>query len=126
MIETGLSFTLRLTLFLIVAFTGHAFVQHYIETGAFEKHIVLTYSFNFILAVLFFFILLYFKEKKSTQLGFIFLFSSVLKFILFLIFLGPILKTGEGLRSAEFASFFIPYSVSLSAEVYYLSRILSK
>jgi hypothetical protein len=122
----GLSFTLRLVILLSVAFLIHSGIQHWSGQGSFENHIIATYLFNFVLAILFFFVLLYYKKKKSTQLGFIFLFSSALKFTFFFIFLSPMVRTLNGIHSAEFISFFIPYSVSLSAEVYYLSKILNK
>ena len=75
----GLSFTLRLVILLSVAFLIHSGIQHWSGQGSFENHIIATYLFNFVLAILFFFVLLYYKKKKSTQLGFIFLFSSALK-----------------------------------------------
>ena len=124
--NTGLSFTFRLIILLSLAFSAHSGLQHWLGQGSFENHIIVTYIFNFTLAVVFFFVLLYFKNKKSTQLGFIFLFTSALKFTLFFIFLSPMVRTEDGVHSAEFISFFIPYCVSLSAEVYYLSKILNK
>jgi len=123
--STGISFAFRLLILLSTAFLIHIGIQHWLGQGSFENHIIITYLFNFILAILFFFLLIYFKKKKSTQLGFIFLFSSALKFILFFILLSPMVRTEDGIHSAEFISFFIPYAVSLSAEVYYLSKILN-
>ncbi len=121
-----LFFSFQLLLILAVAFVVHASIQSAIGIGTFDKHIIITYSFNYLLAVVFFAVLLFFKKKKSTQLGFIFMFSSMLKFVLFFILLSPLLRTEQGVKSAEFISFFIPYGISSTFEVLCMVRILNK
>lgn len=120
------AFIVTLTVLLGVSFGVHSYVQHILGIGFFEKQIITTYVFNYTLAVLAFFALLYFKRKKSNQLGFIFLFSSLLKFVLFFVLISPGIKTSSGLRNAEFAAFFIPYSLSLFVEIFQIVRHLNR
>ena len=121
-----LTFTLQLTLILGVAFIAHSFIQYLLGIYPFENHIIITYIFNYILTALFFGVLLFFKNKQSSQLGFIFLGSSILKFLLFFIILSPLVRTEHGIKSPEFISFFVPYAVSSTFEVLCMVRLLNK
>ena len=125
MTKTAIGFVLLLTVILGVSFGIHAYVQDVLQIGSFEKHIILNYCFNYVLTIGVFVALVVFERKKSDQLGFVFLASSVIKLILFLVFLYPDIKASVGLRSAEFASFFIPYGISVLAEILYLLRLLN-
>lgn len=124
MIKSTISFVLLLTVILGVAFGIHSFTQDALKIGSFEKHLVLNYFFNYILTIGFFIALILFDRKKSDQLGFVFLASSLLKLILFLIILYPGVKSSTGARSVEFASFFVPYGISVLAEILFLMRTL--
>lgn len=121
----SLRFSILLTLILGVTFVAHAFVQDALLIGSFERHIVLNYCFNFFLTIAFFTTLIYFKKRRSHQLGFVFLFSSMLKFSLFFALIYPDFKETPGVRSAEFASFIIPYGISVATETIYLVRTLN-
>ena len=120
------TFAFQLGLILGVSFIFHAFIQWLIGIDSLGNHIIITYLFNYILATIFFGVLIFFKNKKSTQLGFIFLGSSMLKFLLFFIILSPLLRTEQGIKSPEFISFFIPYAVSSTFEVLCMVRLLNK
>ncbi len=124
MTRTAIGFVLLLTVILGASFGIHAYVQDGFRIGAFEKHIILNYCFNYLLTIGVFIALVAFQRKNSDQLGFVFLASSVIKFILFFIFLYPSIKASVGLRSVEFASFFIPYGISVLVEILYLMRAL--
>ncbi|MBL1279875.1 MAG: hypothetical protein COA33_006370 [Fluviicola sp.] len=126
MIKQTLRFSVTLVLILTVAFSIQGYIQHRLDIGFFEKHLLLCYVFNFILTILFYITLLIFKEKKSNQLGFIFLFSSMTKFLLFFIFIKPFLTTSNGINIAEFLAFFVPYGVSLFLEVNSLIRLMNQ
>lgn len=123
MIKSTISFVLLLTVVLGVAFGIHSYIQDALNVGSFEKHLIINYCFNYILTIGFFIALVFF-ERKSDQLGFVFLASSIFKLILFLIILYPGIKSSVGVRSVEFASFFIPYGISVLAEILYLMRTL--
>lgn len=125
MIKKTMSFVLLLTALLGVAFVAHTFIQDAFKIGAFEKHIVLNYCFNYIFTVGFFIIILILDRKQSNQLGFVFLAASTVKLVLFLFILFPSIKYGTGVKSIEFASFFVPYGISVVVEILYLLRILN-
>ncbi|MDX2362565.1 MAG: hypothetical protein QNK23_17285 [Crocinitomicaceae bacterium] len=124
--KTIVQFIVRLTIVLGISFCGHALLQDYLAIGSFEKHIVLTYLFNYVLTIIFFGLMIYMKEKKSNQLGFIFLFSSITKFLLFFVLIAPVIEFTRGLNNPDFAAFFVPYAISLTIEVFYLIRLLNK
>ena len=120
------SFIIRLTLLLGTSFFIHAWVQHTMHIGFYQENIIVCYLFNYILTGLFFFILLAAERKNSKQIGFIFLYSSLVKYLLFFFIIYPGFNSTEGLKSAEFAAFFIPYSLGMFAEIVYLIRVLNK
>ena len=126
MIKVALNFVLVLVIVLAVAFGIHTFIQHITHVGSFESHIILNYTFNFLLTIGVFSALVYFEKKNSDQLGFIFLGASTFKLILFLVLIYPGIKAHTGLRSVEFASFFVPYTISVLAEILYLIRKLGQ
>ncbi len=121
-----LRFFLFLSLMLLVSFFLHAYLQHISGVGFFEKQIITTYLFNYVLTLATFLGLLYFKERRAGQLGFIFLFSSLLKFTLFFVFINPGFKGGVGVKSPEFTSFFVPYALGLFMEIFQIVRFLNK
>jgi len=125
MISAAIRLILLLTLILGVTFGINSFVQDFLEIGSFERHIVLNYCFNYLLSIGFFIALIILRKKQSNQLGFIFLFSSIFKFILFFIFIYSGLEEKTGVSSPEFASFFIPYGISTVAEILFTVRMLN-
>lgn len=121
-----LPFATQLTLILgLSAFIQDQLYKH-LQVNTNSIHLLYCYVFNYTLTLLFYFALIYFKEKKASQLGFVFLFSSLVKFVLFFILLAPILNFEGSVRSATFFSFFVPYSISLFLEIFYIIRLLNK
>ena len=66
------------------------------------------------------------KAKKSTQLGYVFLFSSMIKFGLFFIFIKPLFLESTGVKSPEFFSFFVPYVISVILEIFMIVQSINK
>lgn len=120
-----IGFTLILFVWLVLFFAGHAFVQHKLQIGSFEKLLPVNYVFNFLITAIFYGIMLRAKSKGQSHLGMIFLYSSMIKFLLFFILIYPNFGDFNGVKSAEFASFFVPYALSLSIEIYFLTRMLN-
>lgn len=120
------SFVTTLLVILSVSFIIHAYAQDYFHIGFYSNQLILCYTFNFLLTLVFFGILTYFIRRYKSNTGFVFLYSSLAKFILFYIFIYPGYDNFDGVRSSEFASFFIPYSLSISLEIYYLIKLLNK
>lgn len=119
-------FIVTLSILLGVAFAIHGGIQHQLSIGFFEKLLPVTYIFNYALTIGFFILMIQFSKRKQSMIGMVFLYSSLLKFLLFFIFIYPEFHSFSGVRSAEFASFFIPYSLSISTEIFYLVRLLNK
>lgn len=121
-----LSFAWKLTILLGVSFAIHGSVQHLLNIGFFEKQLILTYSFNLLITIVFFGVLMHYKDKKSTQLGFVFLFLSLLKFMLFFLIIYPNFKITGSLKNGEFFAFFVPYSMALFMEIIQIVRLLNR
>jgi hypothetical protein len=62
--------------------------------------------------------------KFPDQLGFAFLGSISVKFILFFIFIYPEIRADEVISQVEFAGFFVPFSVCLFSELIFLIFLL--
>ena len=121
-----LVFSFRLFLFLAIAFGGHLFVRNHHSYDLFADKIILSYLVNFIMATSIFLFMDKFKYKFKNTLGFLFMGGSSLKFIIFFIVFQQEYKLDGVTSKSEFASFFIPYVLCLSLEVFYLVKMLNK
>jgi len=104
----------------------HTLLNYFIDQPLFQNMIVESYCCNAIIAILIFWILVSLKEKYKNHIGFIFLFGSGTKFLMFFaIFYRPFKQDGE-IIIYEFISFFLPYTICLILETYQLSKQLNK
>ena len=92
----------------------------------FENRIVPAYLVNLILVVGIFGVLYLLREKYKSQLGFLFLAGSLLKFTVFFIVFYPFYKLDGVITKLEFAAFFAPYVIGLILESVSLSKWLNK
>lgn len=111
-----LRFTVGLFLLLGIAFPIHGYIQTLTGSTFLGNHLAEDYTFNALFALGFFTITEWRKKQLGAYLGYAFLFSSVLKFILFLTLLFPSYKIDNKLRSADFVAFFVPYALCLIYE----------
>lgn len=118
------SFTLFISL--VVTFLVHLLVLHLFGKPLFDNLIIAAYIVNFLLAVIIYFTLYKLKKKYLEQLGFIFMFGSMLKFLVFFLFFYPVYKTDGKIQPIEFSSFFVPYAISLIFETLGVIRFLKK
>jgi len=122
--KKSISFAVQLLALLVLIGILHA---SYLYTRNFPigiDLILLGYAVNFALALAIYIILVRFAELQNKNLGFIFLFGSMLKFVVYFIFFDP-LFTGDGnLSKQEFFSFFIPYLACLIVETVALAKLL--
>ena len=119
-------FSLILLITLGATFVLHTLLNYFIDQPLFQNMIVESYCCNAIIAILIFWILVSLKEKYKNHIGFIFLFGSGTKFLMFfVIFYAPFKLDGE-IIIYEFISFFIPYTICLILETYQLSKQLNK
>jgi|TARA_Y100000385_G_scaffold263086_1_gene295225 hypothetical protein len=119
-------FSVRLILTAALAFGIHLFFLKTLEFPLFANKIIEAYSINTFLTIAIVFFLYQMREKYSNQIGFLFLGSSFVKFVVFFIlFHGPYKANGT-VETLEFFAFFIPYSICLVFETSYLSKWLNK
>ena len=111
---------------LLAVFIVHISILNFLNHDLFANRITTSYVGNFALTVMIFAIIYKNKEKKSESVGFLFLGGSMVKFILFFIFLNPFYMQDGLVSRLEFLSFFIPYSVALSVETQQLIKELNK
>jgi hypothetical protein len=105
---------LLLFLALSLAFYAHA---NYLETYDFNLGTFRTwqaYLINFSLASIIIFVLGRLPERMQGNEGFVFMAGSAIKFAFFFIFFYPFFKEDGEIQNIEFASFFVPYAISLS------------
>lgn len=121
-----LSFTIKATVLLTVAFCIHLGFLKLLELPIFENRIVLSYGVNLLLIVVVFGALFLLKNKYKSQLGFLFLFGSLFKFAVFFIVFYPFYKADSQISRLEFAAFFVPYSLGLIIETFSLSKWLNE
>ncbi len=111
---------------LLAVFITHISVLYFLNHDLFANRIIAVYIGNFLLTVAIFSYIYINKEKKTDSLGFLFLGGSMVKFILFFIFLNPFYMQDGLVSRLEFLSFFVPYSVALSVETQQLIKELNK
>jgi hypothetical protein len=92
----------------------------------FDNKVILSYSVNYVLIIAVFGFLYLMRNKYKSQLGFLFLAGSLLKFAVFFIVFYPVFKEDGQMSKLEFASFFVPYSMGLFLETLSLSKWLNK
>lgn len=119
-------FSTRLIVSLLGLLGAHLTILYFKAYPLFDNKIILSYAVNALLAIGILWALHSFKEKYSSQIGFLFLGSSFLKFLVFfIIFYGGYKADGE-INSFEFFAFFAPYGLSLVLETFCLSQWLNK
>jgi len=119
-------FIIQLTSVLVLAFGLHIFIIKSFQSTPFGHLIIEAYAFNYIFALLCFLALNLGQKKYAERLGFVFLVLSGLKFLFFFLLFYPSYKSDGVLEHMEFFNFFVPYSVSLTVEVYNIVRGLNR
>jgi len=119
-------FSFKLLIFLSIAFIIHISALYFLGLPIFSDMIIPAYLINLALAIGIFGILYKMKDKYGSQLGFLFLGGSFLKFIVFFIVFYPIYKLDDEVSSLEFSAFFIPYLLCLIIETFSLVKWLNK
>ena len=117
-------FFLRLILWLLFVFSSHLFLLYYFNQPLFDNKIISCYMINFFLAGIIFLGMYFFRKKYYDQMGFLFMFGSLIKFAAFFWFFYPVFYSDSSIDRLEFFSFFIPYLVCLITETWGLKRLL--
>ena len=121
-----LKFSLLLLALLLAALAMHLFILKELGLPMWDNKILLAYSINYILAIAIYGTLYLLQEKMTSQLGFLYMGGSLLKFLFFFILFYPSYKLDGEMSNAEFAAFFIPYAISLILETSGIIKFLKK
>jgi hypothetical protein len=113
-----------LILVLSISFGVHAFIRSKSELNPLGDLLVWSYVINLVLAFGIVVIIHSLRHKMKTQLGFLFIAGSFLKFLFFFIFFYPSFRQDEVMSQSEFSSFFVPYFLALLIETYFTAVLL--
>ena len=126
MSNTFTRFSTKLTIILITVFGLHIAVLSLIDKPLFENKIILSYIINLTLAIAIFGFLYKYRERFKSQIGFLFLAGSFVKFAVFFLVFYPLYKADNDISKLEFAAFFVPYAICLILETSSLVKWLNK
>ena len=121
-----LSFTSKLGLVLVCVGLMHYLAFELQDIRLNLKMWVFTYLSNFLLAALAILMIYKFRISHTASLGYIFLATSLLKLIVFPLFIQPILVEHCTSSTHVFFLFFIPYFVALVVEISVLIKLLNQ
>lgn len=124
MIGNTIKFALLLAFILVIIGGLHLAYLYANQTPIPRDMMILCYAVNYFMALGIYSALLQLASKKSSYLGFIFLFGSALKFLIYFLIIDPIFKLDGSLSTYEFFLFFVPYICSLIVETIALSNLL--
>lgn len=110
---------------LLLTAGAHFYTLNKLELPLFNNKIVLAYIINFSLAIFIYVGLYLLRKKQESNLGFIFMTGSLIKFGIFFLIFYPGYKSDGEIQTLEFTTFFIPYAVCLIIETYYLTKLLN-
>ena len=107
---------------LTISYFAHTYIISYFSINSNRSLLELSYFFNGSYTIVLTFAIILLSKKLKDQLGFVFIAGSFMKIGVFLAirFLND-LEVDKNV----FLDFFIPYSISLILEVYYISKILN-
>lgn len=124
MTRNTVKFALLLALALLIIGGFHVAYLHANQIAIPWDMIILSYTMNYLMALGIYIALLQLAAQKSPYLGFVFLFGSVLKFVVYFLIFDPLFKQDGSLSTYEFFLFFVPYMTSLIGETIALSNLL--
>lgn len=119
-------FFITILISLAVAFGVHLLVLDDMQKPLFNNKIVLSYVINFVLVTVIFTIIYLLRNQFKTQLGIFFIVGSAIKFLFFFMLFYPSFNADENINLTEFASFFVPYSICLLVETFFIAKVLKK
>jgi hypothetical protein len=108
-----------------VAFFIHLLIHNFVEQTIDVYQLIYSYVINTIMAIGVIVLIFLLKKKLRDQLGFVFMGTSMLKFVFFFILFYPIYNADGDLSRLEFLTFFIPYVICLIGESVILSKFFN-
>ena len=119
-----IKFLILLSTSLLIVFILHVGFNYLRSNNLYSNRIIESYLLNILMAYISFIILFFSTKKYVSSLGFIFMIISLVKFLIFYILFKPYYSLNQNVDLEKFLTIMIPYSISLSTEIYALSKIL--
>jgi hypothetical protein len=119
-------FIASLLILILVSFFIHITILESKGYPIYGNKIILSYVINFLLAAGIFISLFLFKTRLKNYIGFLFMGGSLLKFLFFFVLFYPGYNADGIMDKLEFSAFFIPYSICLFLETFYMVRMLNR
>lgn len=120
-----LRFLLVTLMSLVFAFVIHWYSLLSVDFIYDSYQLIFPYVLNYIMAFVIFLLIVKVQKINTDIVGYVFLFGSMFKFLVYFTIIHPVLKTDGVLEKAKFFFFFIPYAICLILEVLYLIKILN-
>ncbi len=120
------SFLIKLLLFAIIMYLVHSYVLHYLVNETFFFPLWHIYVFHSIVTLLLYGIINYKHAIGKIEIFNTFMFSTLLKMIIAILFLLPLLLSDFENKQADVFNFFISYFLFLAFEVYFISTLLNE
>lgn len=118
------NFFLVLLICLLTVFFAHLAIKKTIGELLFSNRIIESYLLNFCLGYVSFVVLIFSMRKFVSSLGYILIYISFLKFLIFYFLFKPYYNINQSVELDEFLTVMVPYGVTLAAEIYFLSKAL--
>ena len=118
------NFFLVLLICLLTVFFTHLAIKKTIGELLFSNRIIESYLLNFCLGYVSFVVLIFSMRKFVSSLGYILIYISFLKFLIFYFLFKPYYNINQSVELDEFLTVMVPYGVTLAAEIYSLSKAL--
>ena len=119
------SFYLSVSGLCLLVFGLHMAVQKLLHLPLLDHMVIPAYIWNAIMAMVIFSFLYLFRFKWKDQIGFIFIGSGLLKFVVFFIVFYPVYTADGKMETLEFSSFFVPYLICLFLETFFTAKMLN-
>lgn len=110
------TFSIKLLLLMVAAFSIHLFILNYRGFPLWGDLIIPSYIYNTLISFASFMILVRLKPKWISNMGFIFMGGTLLKFLIFFIAFYPSYQADDIMSKPEFFAFFVPYAMGLITE----------
>ncbi|MBO72101.1 MAG: hypothetical protein CMD35_00655 [Flavobacteriales bacterium] len=111
---------------LAVVFCLHAGFKYFVGEPIFSNRIVESYVLNFCLGYASFIVLMLSLKKHINSLGFIFMYTSFFKFVVFYLLFKSYFNSDGEIDGGEFLTLIIPYAFALFGEIFTMSRVLKE
>jgi hypothetical protein len=119
-----IDFFIVLLICLLAVFFAHLAIKKTMGELLFSNRIIESYLLNFCLGYTSFIVLIFSIKKYMSSLGYILIYISFLKFLIFYFLFKPYYNINQSVEIGEFLTVIVPYSITLTAEIFHLSKVL--